>query len=120
MSHCSIEDSLMEAGLRKTRDRHSILELFTQDRTWTAAQAHAVLPNLDLSTIYRNLQRLTQSNILSTAHVHEGEQHYERADKKHHDHLACNTCDTVECVPCPVPKLGTHHLELIGTCGACS
>ena len=111
---------LKTAGLRCTRDRHQLLDLFLEDRTWTASQLHEQLPKLNLSTIYRNLQHFKETGIIIETHTHAGEQHYERTSQEHHDHHLCPSCDLVECVPCPIPKQTEHHLEFIGPCGSCS
>jgi len=119
MHFCEIEKKLERLGLRKTKDRHAILELFRQDRTWTAAQIEAEMNGADLSTVYRNLQKLVQKEVLTEVHSHDGEAHYERAREDHHDHLACDSCRVVECVPCPIEQIQTHHLELSGQCSSC-
>lgn len=119
MSHCKIDDQLKEYQLRNTKDRHKILELFEAERTWTAAQIHQIIPTIDLSTVYRNLQKLEQAGLLNVVHSHTEEQHYEKAST-HHDHHSCNSCDVIECIPCPIPNQQTHHLELIGVCTNCS
>lgn len=120
MSSVFSTQHLKTAGLRSTRDRHQLLDLFLEDRTWTATQLHTKLPGINLTTIYRNLQHFKGAGIIAEAHTHNGEQHFERADTTHHDHHVCDSCNLIECVPCPIPKQAIHHLEFIGTCGACS
>lgn len=119
MHTCDIETQLEAAGLRKTKDRHAILKLFQENRTWTAAQIHEKHRISDLSTIYRNLQKLVELGLLTEVHAHSGETHYERTRTDHHDHLVCDTCDVTECVPCPVKNLQPHILELTGHCASC-
>ncbi len=119
MHHCLIEEELASHHLRKTRDRHEILNLFEADRTWTPSQLHREVQG-DLSTVYRNLQTLVEREILQAVHSHDGETHYERTNRSHHDHLACEACHTLACVPCPVPMVGEHRLELVGRCSSCS
>lgn len=116
----SIIEQLRSAGLRNTRDRRRILKHLQEHRTWTAAQLQAVLPQTDLSTIYRTLQTFVEVGLVVMAHSHDAEQHFERAQQAHHDHQICDQCDVVQCVPCPIPDQSTHHLELFGTCGSCA
>ncbi|PJE77137.1 hypothetical protein COV05_00815 [Candidatus Uhrbacteria bacterium CG10_big_fil_rev_8_21_14_0_10_48_16] len=116
----STRNQLHSAGLRHTKDREQILELFESTRTWTAKEIHEALPHLDLSTVYRNLTKLVASGLVSDVHAHDGQSHFERAGVTHHDHRVCDTCDVIECVPCPIPKQETHHLEFIGTCETCA
>ena len=119
MHDCHIERDLSERGLRKTRDRHRILELFDEPRPWTVAQIHARLKGMDLSTTYRNIQKLVDEGLIVSVHGHESEHQYERSDRPHHDHKLCTSCKATECIPCPAPTLADHILELIGRCKAC-
>lgn len=119
MHSCHIEETLAKRGLRKTADRHRILELFEETRAWTASEIAKRVRGPDLSTIYRNLQAFLTEELIVEAHSHDGEARYELAGRPHHDHLACARCHSVACIPCPVPTLATHHLELAGTCGSC-
>jgi len=120
MFSCNIDEHLSEHGLHHTRDRRRILELFHDERTWTAAQIHKELSDLDLSTVYRNLQKLSDSGLLNAVYLHNGEQHYEHARDDHHAHLNCESCGVTRCVPCPITNPQKHHLELIGRCETCS
>lgn len=117
--HCHIEEQLNAHGLRKTKDRHRLIELFEQARTWTAAQLHARLPKTDLSTIYRNLQHLSEKGLIHEVHTHDSEAHYEMRTANHHDHLICNNCDITECIPCPIKDQQTHNLEILDLCSSC-
>jgi len=101
-----------------TKDRKRIIDQFQSSRTWTAAQLHAELGG-DLSTIYRNLTKLTKADIIKQAHVHDGKTHYELASKKHHDHSICKKCEIIKCIPCPAKHLPIHNLELIKLCFNC-
>jgi Fur family ferric uptake transcriptional regulator len=76
---------------------------------------------MDLSTAYRNVQKLTDSGALTEVHVHGKKTYYERADREHHDHLICDRCTATSCVPCPVAALtDPHSLELYGLCARCA
>lgn len=119
MHSCHIEETLAKRGLRKTADRHRIFELFEETRAWTASEIAKRLRGADLSTVYRNLRAFLDESIIVEAHTHDGETHYEAAGRPHHDHMACGQCQAFSCIPCPVPKLSTHHLELAGVCDSC-
>lgn len=119
MHSCHIEEALGKRGLRKTADRHRILELFEETRTWTASEIAKRVRGADLSTVYRNLQTLCAEALIVATHSHDGEARYEAAGRPHHDHVTCAKCDTLSCIPCPVPKLPTHNLELAGVCDSC-
>lgn len=109
---------LKRTGLRKTKDRLALLELFERSRTWTAAQLHEET-NADLSTIYRNLQAFADVGLIKKVHSHDGEQQYEQDQSEHHDHLACSECHVTRCIPCPAPSLNQHVLELFSICNIC-
>lgn len=120
MNNCYIEDKLEKHGLRKTKDRYAILELFEQDRAWTAAQVHNELGNMNLSTVYRNMQKLVEAEILTELVSRNQERLFERVSQTHHDHVFCSDCGIVECTPCPITNLPEHNLELMQKCSSCS
>jgi len=115
-----MEHVLKEVGLRSTRDRRELLNLFADDRTWTAKQLHEQLSDINLSTIYRNLQIFSDNELIRPVHIHDNEQYYERVRDTHHDHLSCDECEILKCIPCPAPELQNHHIELTGVCSACA
>ncbi|OGL95163.1 hypothetical protein A2348_02465 [Candidatus Uhrbacteria bacterium RIFOXYB12_FULL_58_10] len=119
MHSCHIEDALAAKGLRNTVDRHHILELFHENRSWTVSEIADQIHGPDLSTIYRNVHTLLLEQLIVRTHSHETESRYEGAGRPHHDHFSCQSCYTVRCIPCPVPKLSTHTLELAGICASC-
>jgi len=119
MHSCHIEAALSSHGLRNTVDRHRILELFELERAWTASEVSKRLRGTDLSTVYRNIQTLFSENLIVRISSHEGESRYEAAERPHHDHLTCQRCDAVVCVPCPIPTFTNHILEFAGTCVSC-
>lgn len=116
---CSIEHLLQDVGLRKTKDRLTLLHLFEEGRTWSVPQLCEELSQTDMSTIYRNIQLFVEHNLITQVHIHEQQPHYEQVGRDHHDHLFCTSCNILECIPCPIPKVASHHLELTGTCSLC-
>lgn len=118
MSHCHIEETLENQGLRKTKDRHRLLELLSEARTWSASQLSEKL-SVDLSTVYRNLKRFEVTGLIELVFERNGEAVYELAGRKHHDHAVCETCETPRCVPCPIPSPKPHVLQFFDTCPSC-
>ena len=107
-------------GLRCTQDRHDLLSLFLSDRAWSAGQIAKTFPKKDLSTIYRNLHKLVETGIIQLIHTHASEEFFERVQTPHHDHAVCQKCHRMECIPCPVKKIGlTHLLEIDQLCETC-
>jgi len=120
MTSYDIEKHLKISGLRRTKDRQQLLVLFAEKRTWTVAELHRRLGTADLSTVYRNVQKLLAAGVLNMAHLHDNQAHYEMAQRPHHAHLICNRCRAAQCVPCPVKGLDAEHLlEMRGLCPAC-
>ncbi len=120
MPHCEIEETLERLALHKTKDRHRILELFDQKRAWTARQIHTNLRTTNLATVYRNLHKLKEAELIADIHSHGSKQYFEKRQDIHHDHLICDSCEIVKCVPCPIPKQPAHFLELTGVCRQCT
>jgi Fur family ferric uptake transcriptional regulator len=56
-----------------------------------AAELHrrvsALHPHISLPTVYRTLKRLEQLGVLSRHAFRDGRSRYEKASKRHHDHL---------------------------------
>jgi Fur family ferric uptake transcriptional regulator len=114
------QEILSEHGLRSTADRKRILSLFMNDRAWSVSQLHDSLKDIDLSTVYRNVNALTEKGILSETPVKGKESRFELNGKDHHAHRVCESCEGVFCVPCPLT--GTrdrHNLEIYTRCSGC-
>ncbi|MFH2062931.1 MAG: transcriptional repressor [bacterium] len=113
------ENILRQNKLRQTADRLRLLELIDPSRAWTAEQLHAELNDINLSTVYRNLTVLTESDVLNASSGRDGKTLYELADQDHHAHSVCDSCGLVSCVPCPLRRSDGHSLELYETCDSC-
>ncbi|MFH1048005.1 MAG: Fur family transcriptional regulator [Patescibacteria group bacterium] len=111
---------LNRAGLRLTKDRCAILQLFATEQAWTVAQIHARLNAADLSTVYRNITTLTDKHLLNEVNVPGKETRYELANRPHHAHRSCDICGLTYCVPCPLQNLtDDHSLEIYSRCEKC-
>lgn len=121
MEHaCKIDQLLKDGNLRCTKDRHDLLGLFTNDRTFSASQIAQTYPEKDLSTIYRNLQKLLAANLIRSVHTHTTEEFFELSTSAHHDHRTCPKCQIMACIPCPVASLKQPHiLEIARACETC-
>ncbi len=78
-----------------------------------------MMPHTNLATIYRNLGLFKKIGFITPVIIHGNKIYFEKNNTKHHDHLVCENCSTPECIPCPVPKLKKHLLELRGLCPQC-
>ncbi|MEA3249283.1 MAG: Fur family transcriptional regulator [Patescibacteria group bacterium] len=120
MTDAELISLLAANGLRNTADRRRILSLFMKDRAWTVAQVHENLKGMDLSTVYRNVNALTENGLLTVAAVQGKETSYGLASKGHHAHQVCQRCGTAFCIPCPIGGTNDEHaLEIYTVCAAC-
>jgi Fur family transcriptional regulator, ferric uptake regulator len=95
----SVEDVLAifrARGGRVTSSRRLLLHaLFDRPRDRTAeelaAEVHAKAPDINLSTIYRNLDELERLGVVLHAHLAHGPATYHLAARAH-GHLVCEEC----------------------------
>ena len=89
-----------------------------------------VVPSLGLATVYRNVKILASEGWLSEVELPGGGLRYELADRPHHHHFLCRSCDQAFDVHrCPDEVEGlapegfevdSHELILFGRCAACA
>ena len=89
-----------ERGLRMTRQRLLILQALCELGGHASAeniyeQASLHRGDLDLSTVYRNLERLRDLRILSQTDLGRGCAEYEVVTDQPHHHLVCQGCGQV-------------------------
>jgi Fur family transcriptional regulator, peroxide stress response regulator len=122
--------------MRHSRQRDEILSIVRSRRLDhpTAQQVHdavrAVMPELSLGTVYRNLHQLVEAGQLSAVET-GGALHYDWDLKPHH-HLHCKACGVL--VDLPLDLAGTvreqaqalghdvddFDLRLRGLCARCA
>lgn len=120
MHNCRIDKALHDRGLYKTHSRHRIFELFHDDRPWSARQLEKKLHDVARATIFRTLRLLLKEKAIKKIEGDDNHAYFERTGQPHHDHLTCDSCAAVECLPCPVPELKKKHiLNVSGTCRTC-
>ncbi len=89
-------------------------------------------PRIGYATVYRTMKLLTECGLAAERHFRDGEARYESAQKKHHDHLICESCgkivefeeERIEALQEEIAKrLGFrftgHKMELYGLCRDC-
>ena len=89
-----------------------------------------IVPSLGLATVYRNLKILAREGWLSEVQLPGGGLRYELADRPHHHHFLCRSCDQafdVHRCPDEIEELApdgfqvdSHELILFGRCAACA
>jgi Fur family transcriptional regulator, ferric uptake regulator len=127
---------LRERGGRATPGRRLLLGVLFGDRRHRsaeelAAEVKAQAPDVNRSTIYRNLEELVRLGVVDRAHIGGGPAAYHLASAAH-GHLACEKCGSITEVPDELfdglaGSLGErygftvdpHHFALAGRCADC-
>lgn len=129
--------SLQDKGHRITKVRQEVVKIFSENSIpLSANQIEEMLPKAGLvvnkATIYRELQFLSKNGYLMEVYLHPNEVSYESAELKHHHHLVCDSCGSIDNVTnCLVQELEEdvykkkgfrikrHTLEFYGICAKC-
>ena len=91
--------------MKLTKKRKEILEVLKQEpRTLSAADIHQELPDIDLATIYRNLDLFVKEKIIREVHLGTEEHQYEYQKEPHH-HAVCTDCHKVLHFKAPDKKI---------------
>lgn len=125
-------------GQRSTKQRAAIADVLSAtDDFLSAQQLHDKLrdrgESIGLTTVYRNLQALTEAEQIDAIWDGSGETRYRHCSSGHHHHLVCRECGTtVEVQADPVERWAamiasengfsniTHTVEIFGTCRHCT
>lgn len=62
---------------------------------WIHQQIQAVIPNISLGTVYRNLQQLVEAGLIQAHQFGTGKMRYD-ANQNDHAHFICEQCGRVE------------------------
>lgn len=73
----------------------------------TAQTIHANVPTMNLTTVYRGLEKLVEKNLVYKIVGDNGEAFYEYKKEIHH-HSICTSCDTISHI-----KLGKEFIKKI-------
>jgi Fe2+ or Zn2+ uptake regulation protein len=91
--------------LRITQKRQQILDVLKkQHDTLSAAQLHSLLPEIDLVTIYRNLDLFVKEKLIKQIHLGTDEARFEYQTESHH-HAVCTDCEKVIHFTAPDEKI---------------
>jgi Fur family ferric uptake transcriptional regulator len=95
-----IIDSLSQQGYRMTPQRLMILQAIEDSHEHVSAeeiyaQVAARFPNVNISTVYRNLELLKKLGMVYEIDLGEGRIRYHAEGKGHHHHLVCQKCGAV-------------------------
>lgn len=126
-----------QRGGRATLARRVLLEaLFEADGHMSAEELGGVvqarIPDIHMSTVYRNLDDLERLGVVAHTHLGHGPSNYQLAAQAH-AHFLCKECGAALEAPDVLfrglsrsvkAKLGftidPHHFAILGVCSACS
>ena len=129
---------MAEKGLKSTRQRSLILDLFfglgghhSVEELW--AKVRLQDPKVSVATVYRTMKLLAESGLAQAHAFGDGQTRYEPSiGREHHDHLICTNCgtiiefenDRIEVLQDVVARkhgftVTSHKMELYGLCRDC-
>ncbi|HJV34417.1 transcriptional repressor [Geomonas sp.] len=131
--------ALKEAGMKATPKRLAILAMLDGEPAYASPEElwkrlREQFDRLGLPTVYRNLEELAESGVISKV-IHPNRQlyYYFCRNREHHHHFVCLSCRRVEDIPsCGIESLErevtqknggrvlSHILQLNGLCGGCA
>ncbi|HWR40823.1 MAG TPA: Fur family transcriptional regulator [Patescibacteria group bacterium] len=131
---------LRRNGYKMTLQRRAVLDALQKSAPFASAQTileyvRRTVPDVSLDTIYRNLNLLTELELVLEVQTRTREGVvYELAISGHHHHLVCLECGKTRCLDfCPIDKddisraegggdgfkVITHSLDFYGYCSGC-
>jgi len=123
--------------IKLTSHRKTILEFINASNAhWDAEELARALADagsaVGIATVYRALAALSEAGLINRIEF-GGRKRYERADKRHHDHLLCTHCGSIEEFVEPQIEslqqkvassrsfaMSGHQLMIFGRCKQCA
>jgi len=96
----SYDEEIRQKGYRLTPQRMMVLEAIEHAEDHISAEEiHAQIiekyPNVNISTVYRSLELLTELGLVTSTNMGDGTQRFHIRRKSQHHHLVCNFCGRV-------------------------
>jgi len=136
---------LKEKGMKTTTQRLAILQVLLEqsDKHLTAEEIYELVklnwPDIGLATVYRNIQLLSELNLIDRLNLDDGYVRYEIGSmnsddvRHHHHHLICLECgevfmfedDLLENLEQTIQDtlgfiVSNHEVKLYGLCKKCN
>jgi Fur family ferric uptake transcriptional regulator len=130
-----LETHMRERGLKHTRQRDEILEVFFEGGGHASiddllSRVQARMPGVGYATVYRTMKLFTEAGVAHERHFQDGQTRYEPVQPdEHHDHLICTDCGKIfefedpsieqrqaEIAAANGLRLGHHRHEIYGSC----
>lgn len=136
----SMENPLVKKKLRRTKARNLIISILSQDKdkAFSVEELHEACGaylQIDLSTVYRTMHTLAESNFVTKSIHPDGKAYFQIASQQgteHHHRIVCSKCKaSADIAVCPLHDLEdqilsetgftmtSHSIELTGLCPAC-
>lgn len=121
-----IKDYLKNKNVKITKARINILkvldetdEYLTANIIWDKLRKSNI--NIDLSTVYRNLEVLVDIEVLEKFNIEENTSTYKIKKEGHKHNIECEVCHKITEIECPMPQLREYiklktGIEIIGEC----
>jgi Fur family transcriptional regulator, ferric uptake regulator len=127
----SLAAQLHRHGMRMTSQRQRVADAVSQLVHATPDQVAELVPDVDLTTVYRTLETLEEIGVLAHTHLGHGAPSYRLASDDHL-HVVCHHCSSVVSAPPGladelISRLSAErgftvdrsHLTVFGTCADC-
>lgn len=133
-----LQTALKLNNLKVTTDRLELLKILQENAKPTSiAELHTIAsrrnPNLNLTTVYRNMETMEEVGLVQKFNFGENQFLYElRNEQGHHHHLVCSNCKNIidlektfrESFLDQVErrhgfKVTSHNFEIFGLCSEC-
>jgi Fur family ferric uptake transcriptional regulator len=137
-ARAKLRSHLEGQGLRSTRQRDAVLEVFLDADAHVSVEdlyerLRGAHPSIGAATVYRCMGLFVQAGIAKERRFHEGRIRYEPGvGTGHHDHLVCLSCGDIQEFENPTIErlqeeiagsrgfsVTYHRLELYGLCPRC-
>ena len=133
-----IDERVRASGKRMTVQRRLVLEALQRARHHITAEDIATRirarhPQIDPSTVYRNLETLEELGYVTHTHFDDRVTRWHRADAQRHGHLVCRSCGAEEELPIALLeplarrlreahgfRADLGHSAIVGICKDCS
>lgn len=131
-----VEKTLRDKNIKVTPQRKAILETLCRLNTVKSAQqlfqeVLKDLPQINFSTVYRNLSLLVEKDILCQIPTGDKMLYKLKKSDSHHHHIICKSCGASETIDfCPMKQIKKdiyntgfipteHRFEIYGYCSKC-
>jgi Fur family ferric uptake transcriptional regulator len=133
------KDILKQNSLKFTKQREVVLKtMYNNDEHFSPESLYMLIKktypklNVGIATVYRTLNLLEDSNIVTSLSFGSSGKKFELGNKPHHDHMICKMCDEIiefednaiekrqeEIAKKYGFKLTSHLMQLYGICKKC-